>query len=337
MPGAPAPADGKESVMTDEPSDEAELQYFDLAELIPSDWHNQPVLVSSHRAYRLPKSDLVATEPFDLVGVKGQMFWGGAPYREFSEWTEPTTGGGAIVYTQVGDMRHTPEGAYLMLMTPAELGSPDPRARSRLQAALALLRLVLGRNVAVSLLSEFIYVVNTSTVTVLQNIRPPDAYPPPDLSSARRELISGIEDAIKSLDEQSRHRVELSLQWLFQASETYGVNGFLMYWFALDVLAMPRSGRLAALNDQMAEIYSLDTPTVKTRFRLGTLLGLRDRIVHDGFDPQIHMRLLDYLAAVYWDLLLHALNLTSHRAADRILAAGNVDAWFPQLAKKLKG
>jgi hypothetical protein len=265
------------------------------------------------------------------------MFWGGAPYREFSERTEPTTGGGAIVYTQVGDMRHTPEGAYLMLMTPAELGSPDPRARSRLQAALALLRLGLGRNVAVSLLSEFIYVVNTGTVTVLQNIRPPDAYPPPDLSSARRQLISGIEDAIKSLDEQSRHRVELSLQWLFQASETYGVNGFLMYWFALDVLAMTRSGRLAALNDQMAEVYGLDTPTAKTRFRLGTLLGLRDRIVHDGFDPQIHMRLLDYLAAVYWDLLLHALNLTSQRAADRILAAGNVDAWFPQLAKKLKG
>jgi hypothetical protein len=224
-----------------------------------------------------------------------------------------------------------------MLMKPTDLGSLDPRARSRIQAALALLRLVIGRNVAVSLLSEFIYAVSTSTVTVLQTVRPPDAYPPPDLSSVRRGLISGIEDAIGRLNEQSRHRVELSLQWLFQASETHGVNGFLMYWFALDVLAMPRSGRLAALNDQIAQIYGLDTPAVKTRFRLGTLLGLRDRIVHDGFDPQIHMRVLDYLAAVYWDLLLHALNLTPHRAADHILAAGNVDAWFPKLAKERKG
>jgi len=323
--------------MTDERRHDAELQYFDLAELIPSDWHNRPVLVSSHRAYRLRKSDLGATEPFDLVGVRGQVFWGGAPHREFSEWTEPLTGGGAIVYTEVGEMRHAPEGAYLMLMKPTDLGSLDPRARSRIQAALALLRLVIGRNVAVSLLSEFIYAVSTSTVTVLQTVRPPDAYPPPDLSSVRRGLISGIEDAIGRLNEQSRHRVELSLQWLFQASETHGVNGFLMYWFALDVLAMPRSGRLAALNDQIAQIYGLDTPAVKTRFRLGTLLGLRDRIVHDGFDPQIHMRVLDYLAAVYWDLLLHALNLTPHRAADHILAAGNVDAWFPKLAKERKG
>jgi hypothetical protein len=258
------------------------------------------------------------------------VFWGGAPYREFSEWTEPLTGGGVIVHTEVGDMRHTPEGAYLMLMTPTELGSLDPRARSRLQAALALLRLVLGRNVAVSPLSEFIFEASTSTVTVLQTVRPPDVYPPPDLSSAREGLISDIEDAVERLNERSRHRVELSLQWFFQASETYGVNGFLMYWFALDVLAMPREGRLAALNDQIAEIYGLDTPAVKTRFRLGTLLGARDRIVHDGFDPPIHMRVLDYLAAVYWDLLLHALKLTPDRAADRILANGNIDDWFPK-------
>jgi hypothetical protein len=258
------------------------------------------------------------------------------PTRELKEWTEPLAGGGLIVHTQVGDMQHTTVGAYLMLTTPTELGTADEEARSRLQSALALLRLALGPNVAVSLLSEFIYTVSTSTVTVHQTIRHPDLYPPPDLSLAGQRLISSIDHAIERLDEQSRNRVALSLRWLFQASETYGVNGFLMYWFALDVLAMPRSGRLAALNDQLSEIYGLDTAEVKTRFRLGTLLGLRDRVVHDGFDLQIHIRVLDYLAAVYWDLLLHMLKLAPHRAADRVLAAGNIDDWFPKFATRRK-
>jgi hypothetical protein len=36
-------------------------------------------------------------------------------------------------------------------------------------------------------------------------------------------------------------------------------DGFLMYWFALDVLAMPRSaGRFVALERRLAEIYDVD-------------------------------------------------------------------------------
>jgi hypothetical protein len=86
----------------------------------------------------------------------------------------------------------------------------------------------------------------------------------------------------------------------------------------------------------LSEIYGLDTAEVKTRFRLGTLLSLRDRVVHDGFDLQIHLRVLDYLAAVYGDLLLHMLKLAPHRAADRVLAAGNIDDWFPKFATRRK-
>jgi hypothetical protein len=81
-------------------------------------------------------------------------------------------------------------------------------------------------------------------------------YPPPDLAPAGRQSISGLDDAIRSLDHQTRNRVELSLQWFFRASEAYGIDGFLVYWFALAILAMPRrSGRLAALERQIAEIY----------------------------------------------------------------------------------
>jgi hypothetical protein len=311
-------------------SDDRHLRYVDIGEFIPAGWHDQQVRVSSYRAYRLPKADLGATEPFDLVGVRGQLVWGRAPYRRFGEWIEPLSGGGFVVHTDVGDMQHTPEGAYLMLATPTELGTADEEARSRLRSALALLRLALGPNVAVSLLSEFIYTVSTSTVTTLQTIRPPDLYPPPDLSSTGHGLIAGLQHAIERLDDQTRNRVELSLQWFSRGSETYGVDGFLMYWFALDMLAMPRSGGLAALHDKMAEIYNLDTATVKAQYRLGRLLGLRDDIVHDGLHPPIHIRVLHYVASVYWDLMLHTVKLSPQFAADRARADGNIDDWFPK-------
>jgi hypothetical protein len=188
----------------------------------------------------LPKADLGATEPFDLVGVRGQLFWGGAPYRELREWTEPLTGGAVVVHTELGDMQHTPEGAYLMLTTPTELGTADEEARSRLQSALALLRLALGPNVAV-LLSEFIYTLSTSTVAVLQTIRPPDLYSPPGSSSSPADLrlIADLDEALRSQNEQDRNRIELSLQWSCRASETFGIDGFLMHWFALEALALP--------------------------------------------------------------------------------------------------
>ena len=110
----------------------------------------------------------------------------------------------------------------------------------------------------------------------------------------------------------------------------YGIDGFLMYWFALDILAMPRPGRLAALHDQMAKIYDLDTATVKARFRLGRLLGLRDDIVHDGLHPPIHIRALDYVASVYWDLMLHTLALSPQLPPTGFLRIGPSSTGSPK-------
>jgi hypothetical protein len=318
--------------MTDEQGDEQTMRYFDLAEFIPAAWHNQQVRVSSYRAYRLPKADLGATEPFDLVGVRGQLFWGGAPYRELTDWIEPLRGGGVLVHAEVGNMRHTPVGACLMLTTPTEPGTPNEEARSRLRSALALLRLALGPNVAVLLLSEFIYTVSTSTVTVLQTIRPPDLYPPPDSSKAGLLLVADLDEALRSQVEQDRNRIELSLQWFCRASETFGIDGFLMYWLALETLAMP-GGKLIALKNQLAKIYPSHADAQPWSC-VKTLYGVRGNIVHDGRLTQLDMRVLDYLGALYWDLLLDTLGLDPRYAAAEILAKPDIDDWFPKPDKR---
>ena len=43
-------------------------------------------------------------------------------------------------------------------------------------------------------------------------------------------------------------------------------------------------------------------PDVQSRFRLGRLLSVRDRIVHEGIHPVIHTRVLDLMGAVYGPL-----------------------------------
>lgn len=229
----------------------------------------------------------------------------------------------------------SPEGQILMLVTrtgPSPTEQED--TRSRLRSVLALLRLALGPNVAFEPVDDVIH-TGTQKIQVAESGRgAPMNYPPPNLSPAGLQSIFALDDAIRRLDGQTRNRVELSLQWFFRASEAYGVDGFLMYWFALDVLAMPRGSGLSSVEGQMAEIYDLELPEIRKQFRLGKLLGLRDGIVHEGLHPQIQTTVLDYLATVYWDLLLHALKMSPHRVADWILGARDIDDWFPEAHKK---
>jgi hypothetical protein len=154
-------------------------------------------------------------------------------------------------------------------------------------------------------------------------------------SAGGRQLISSLEGAISGLGEQQRNRMDLSLQWFFRAEETHqGVDGSLMYWFALKSLAMPGFEKIAAIEARLAKIYQLNRAFVRDSFRLGKLYGLRGDIVHHGYHPPIDARVLDFMAAVYWDLLLDTLKLAPYRAAGDFLAAHDIDDWFPTLQKK---
>lgn len=96
---------------------------------------------------------------------------------------------------------------------------------------------------------------------------------PPDSSQAALRLIADLDEAVRSQNEQDRNRIELSLQWLCRASETFGVDSFLMYWFALETLAMP-GGELVALNKQLAKIFPSHA-AVRHWSRIKSLYGVR--------------------------------------------------------------
>jgi hypothetical protein len=195
----------------------------------------------------------------------------------------------------------------------------------------ALLRRALGRNVAVEPLGDLTFTASTSKVDASEpGFRPPTFDPAPDLSPDRLHLVSDIDQAIGGLDEHLRNRVELSLQWFFDALNNIGDDGFLSYWFALDALAMPKPSGVNTFEKQLAGIYGLDQSEVRKRFRLGRFKDVRDRIAHEALRPPIHFRVLDFVSALYWDALLDTLQLGAPGAAGRVLDAQNMEEWFPE-------
>ena len=161
------------------------LAEIDLTELIPPGWHDQPVWISSYRAFRLPTSALLRTEPFELLGVRAQLFWGRAPVWNSTLALRPQPDGGVVAESVVEGVAHASDGPYLLLMTPTESGATPTAVeltRSRFRSVVALLRLALGRNVAVEPFGDLAFTASTPNVTVQESFRSPTFDPAPDLS-----------------------------------------------------------------------------------------------------------------------------------------------------------
>ena len=190
---------------------------IDATESIPPDWHDQPVWISSYRVFRLPASALLKTEPFDLLGVRAQLFWGRA-YLELNPDATTAARRWRGCGVSGGGSGARARGPYLLLMTTTE-SDATPTAveltRSRLRSVVALLRLTLGRNIAVEPLGDLTFTASARNVTVQESFRSLTVDPAPDLSAPRLQMLSDIDQAIDRLDERQRGRAALSLQWFF--------------------------------------------------------------------------------------------------------------------------
>jgi hypothetical protein len=185
------------------------LEVTDIKELMPADWRGVPVSVSSYRAFCLRPEELSPPKLFDLLGVRFQLGWGAAPYFKSRLWMAPQINGDVIVRVEMEGFQHAPPGPFVMLMAPTEVDTS-----SRLRSVVALLRLALGRNIAVEPLGDLGYTASIPNVTATERpFRPPAFDAPPDLAPERLELVSELQAALDALDEDEelRNRVELSL------------------------------------------------------------------------------------------------------------------------------
>lgn len=81
---------------------------------------------------------------------------------------------------------------------------------------------------------------------------------------------------------------------------------------------MPNTTDVRPLNNSLSRAYNLSRDTVENHFAVGRLQGLRSRIVHKGQIISIHKDLLDYLEALYADILNENLGLPCEERANRV-------------------
>lgn len=198
----------------------------------------------SYRMHCLSAEALRDGVSLDLADVRGVLLWGGAPYVEQSLQFRTGRDGDATGELNYGGIRHADEGPYLVLVTPwsSTNNRDDLAAVSRVQAAVALLRLALGPNVAVDHLGDLRFHPPSSE---MQASSPPIVHPgwfgPPDISEGSIAFVDDLGSGLEQLEDGLRNRVELSLQWAFRASGVHGADSFLMHWLMLETLAMPDS------------------------------------------------------------------------------------------------
>src|SRR6266567_2096216 len=102
-------------------------------------------------------------------------------------------------------------------------------------------------------------------------------------------------------------------------SSVQGLDGFLSIWIAIEVIGMPDTSNIRPAIESLAKIYQLDYRTAVNRFQLGRIQDFRSKIVHNGQMFPIYSLLIEYLEAIYIDLLMETLNLPHERRAEQVL------------------
>ncbi|HKB64568.1 MAG TPA: hypothetical protein VKC61_01855 [Pyrinomonadaceae bacterium] len=84
---------------------------------------------------------------------------------------------------------------------------------------------------------------------------------------------------------------------------------------------MPDTTNIVPLVESMARIYSISKDEARKKFLIGRLFGIRSQIVHNGMIIPIEDKLLQFLDAVYADLLYEQLGLVTEHRAETLLSS----------------
>jgi hypothetical protein len=185
----------------------------------------------------------------------------------------------------------------------ADPGTDEIEARALLDATVTIVRLVLGRNAAFAPVGEPIRIISGRDFQIPSaGIENPSYFPPPDLTLARLDFAAKIAAATQDPSPDGR-RLSLALRWAGRASELSGVDAFLSWWIAIETIAMPDTTNVSPLIEKISALYGIDPMQGRERFHIGRFSGLRGRIVHGGHVRPLDHRLVDFLAALFADLI----------------------------------
>jgi hypothetical protein len=300
-----------------------------LADVIPQSWRKegeQTTVVSVAYKVSGANKELIFQRPvvIDMVGVRAILIYAALSYCDAGsakfDTTDPTT----LVLTVSPQInRETPKDVHLIFLAPLaekELSNREASGRRAIRGAAAIFAACNGRNMVYERVFENVLRISTGqTVFFTPVLRNPLSYPQPDISENSLRRIKYIDDGIQSFPVTEQNRIRLSLHWLEMAMRDDGIDALLKYWTAIETLGMPDDTNVRPVVEILAKGYGLEYKNAITRFGIGRIQGLRSRIVHAGQMPPISSHLLDYLEAVYVDLLFFTLGLKCENRTAAIL------------------
>ncbi len=260
----------------------------------------------------------------DLPGIRAIMIYGSAKYIDNS--------GFEITYKQNGSPTIKPnpapstteEGGHLLLVHPLIVdGKKESEAyvKKRVSAYAGLFAAHFGLNCAFKLEFENIIECGQGNPSVHSPVFiNPLVFGKPNFSPEHFSLFKALTESLPRLDEALLNRLELSLHWFESSTRNIvGMDSFLQMWIAIEVLAMPDTSNIRPLNDLLAGYYGITSQEAAERFKVGRILGLRSRIVHDGEKIPIHQDFSRYLENLYSDLVYATLSVPCQRRAESII------------------
>jgi hypothetical protein len=233
------------------------------------------------------------------------------------------------VHFAVSQSKEKPVAVYVMLMTPYQTDggeNDDAGATERLDVAAGLLAVFEPWTMLLEVAFETPLNLQPGSSTLISpNFEDLDYFGRPRLDGPYRQMISAAATALSALPPDERGRVRLALRWHNMAVRESAIDAFLKHWVAIETLAMPDTTDIRPLIQALADHYGLSYEAARDRFQIGRVFGRRAAMVHNGDMRRPHQGLLDYLGAIFMDLVRHKLGAPLVGRAGQILAQPDFD------------
>jgi hypothetical protein len=239
---------------------------------------------------------------WELAGAAIVLFHGAPRYLSVTTSTlQEGTDMPTFKVESAGEVQ-APVGEHLVLVTPFR--DDEPQVRDRLDELAASIKMDLGRNAVATLVYDNVLTPATGQTSVSTAPFENAAWwGEPDLSPRSLHRVADTDLAIEAAGPDLAQRIRLAQRWYEKSFSPQHVDAFLAAWIALEVLAMPNTTNIRQLQELTAAAYSMTRSEAEREFGLGTIFGLRSRIVHGGERPPIHAQLIRFLQALTCDLI----------------------------------
>lgn len=304
------------------------------ADWIPPSWIKDgasEVWIRCYRIARLGPDALPTTKSFDFGLVRVVIHGGTLTYLHLADASGlDKTGEAFAVYGDRIREPSSPEGAYLILLTPFDEAGQlqtDVGARERIEWTAGLLTAALGHNITYRPIFDNSMEVPARHLVVSSDLQlAPQLYDPPNVSDEGLASANTLHVAVEALSTERQARVRLSLRWYAKAlQDVQGADSLLNLWIALETLVLEDDTNIAPIKNAIGRTYGITPGQASDRFGIGQIYDLRGKLVHHGDEPPIGPPHIKYFDALYRDVLLDFLGQPKELHLDEVLADPELD------------